>query len=43
MSTSILYHAFNLKGVEFESTEFLGNAIIFSVVMTDKLIKKVLK
>ena len=39
MSTSLLYHAFNLKGVEFESTEFLGSAIIFSVAMTDKLRK----
>jgi transposase len=39
MSTSILYHAFNLKGVEFESTKFLGNAIIFSAAMTAKLTK----
>lgn len=39
MSTSILYHAFNLKGVEFESVKFLGNAIIFSAAMTDKLTK----
>lgn len=39
MSTSLLYHAFNLKGVEFESAQFLGNAIIFSVKMNDKFIK----
>ena len=39
MSTSILYHAFNLKGVEFESAQFLGNAVIFSAKMNDKFIK----
>jgi len=36
MSTSLLYHAFNIKGVEYRSTDFLGNAIIFCVEMTDK-------
>lgn len=39
MSTSILYHAFNLKGIEFESANYLGNAIIFSAAMTDKFTK----
>ena len=39
MSTSILYHAFNLKGVKFESAKYLGNAIIFSVKMTKQFIK----
>jgi len=39
MSTSILYHAFNLKGIEFKSANYLGNAIIFSATMTDKFIK----
>jgi len=39
MSRSLLYHAFNLKGVEYLSTKFVGNAIIFSVEMIDKFIK----
>lgn len=39
MSTSMFYHAFNLKGIEYRSTQFLGNAIIFSVEMTGKCIK----
>ena len=39
MSTSILYHAFNLKGIEHVSTRFLGNAIIFSAEMTDSFTK----
>ena len=38
MSTSLLYHAFNIKGVEYRSTDFLGNAIIFCAEMTDKFI-----
>lgn len=36
MSTSILYHAFNLRGIEHKSTQFTGNTIIFSAEMTDK-------
>ncbi|MFW8602563.1 helix-turn-helix domain-containing protein, partial [Desulfobacterota bacterium M19] len=39
MSTSILYHAFNLRGIEYHSTQFLGNAVIFSAEMTEKFIK----
>ena len=39
MSTSLLYHAFNLKGVEYQSTHYLGNAVILAANMTDKLIK----
>lgn len=39
MSRSLLYHAFNLKGVEYRSTKFVGNSIIFSVEMIDKFIK----
>jgi transposase len=39
MSTSLLYHAFGLKGVKYHSTEFIGNAIIFGAEMTDKFIK----
>ena len=37
MSTSLLYHTFNLKGVKYKSTKFKGNRIIFSAEMTDKL------
>jgi len=36
MSNSLLYHAFNLRGVKYRSTKFVGNAIIFAVEMTDK-------
>lgn len=39
MSTSILYHAFNLQGIEYRATKFLGNSIIFSAEMTDKFNK----
>lgn len=39
MSRSILYHAFNLKGVSYCSTKFMGNSIILSVEMTNKFIK----
>jgi len=39
MSNSLLYHAFNLKGVEYHSTSFVGNTIIFSAEMTRKFIK----
>lgn len=36
MSSSLLYHAFNLKGVAYRSTKFVDNAIIFSGEMTHK-------
>lgn len=36
MSTSLLYHAFNIQGVECHSTKYLGNSIIFSAEITDK-------
>lgn len=39
MYTSLLYHAFCLKGVEFQSTKLVGSVIIFSAKMTDKFIK----
>ena len=39
MPRSILYHAFNLKGVAYRSTNFVGNTIILSVEMTNKFIK----
>lgn len=39
MSTSILYHAFNLKGVTYRSTKFVGSSIILSTEMTDKFME----
>lgn len=39
MSTSLLYHAFNIRGVEYRSTSFLGNSIIFHAEMTYKFNK----
>jgi len=39
MSTSLLYHAFNLKGVTYRSASYVGNSIILSFEMTDKFIK----
>ena len=39
MSTSLLYHAFNIKGVEYHSTKYLGNAIVFSTEITNKFLK----
>ena len=33
MSTSILYHAFGLKGIECRATRFLADIIIFSAEM----------
>ncbi|MFC1836290.1 ISL3 family transposase [Thermodesulfobacteriota bacterium] len=31
MSTSLLYHAFNIKGYRYRSTEYCGNEIIFRI------------
>ncbi len=39
MSTSYLYHAYNLKGVKYKSTEYIGNKIILNAQMTDVLAK----
>lgn len=36
MSTSILYHAFGLKGIEYRSTRYLGNFVIFSAEMSSR-------
>lgn len=36
MSTSILYHAFGLKGIEYLSTRYLGNYVIFSAEMNSR-------
>lgn len=39
MSTSILYHAFGLKDVEYHSTYYIGNSVILSATMKDKFAK----
>ncbi|MFW8602551.1 ISL3 family transposase, partial [Desulfobacterota bacterium M19] len=36
MSTSILYHAFGLKGIEYRSTRYIGNFVIFSAEMKNR-------
>ena len=36
MSTSILYHAFGLKGIEYHSTRYIGNFVIFSAEMNTR-------
>lgn len=36
MSTSILYHAFGLKGIEYRSTRYVGNFVIFSAEMNSR-------
>ena len=35
MSTSLLYHAFNLKGITYQSTNLLENSIIFEAYVKD--------
>jgi transposase len=39
MSTSILYHAFGLKGIEYKSTSFVADRIIFSAEMNDQWVR----
>lgn len=39
MSTSILYHAFGLKGIHYESTHFLGDCIYINARMTDQYVR----
>ncbi len=36
MSTSLLYHAFNLKKIEYRSTRYIGNKVIIKAEMTDR-------
>jgi len=36
MSTSLLYHAFGLKGIEYHSTRYIGNYVIFSAEMNSR-------
>lgn len=39
MSTSVLYHAFGLKGIRYQSTHYRSDAVIFRAEMTDGLIR----
>lgn len=39
MSSSILYHAFGIKGVIYQSTYFVGNTIFFRVEASDRHIR----
>lgn len=39
MSTSILYHAFGLKGIEYGATHFVADRIIFSAEMNHRWIR----
>lgn len=39
MSTSILYHAFGLRGIEYRATHFVADRIIFSAEMNDQCVR----
>jgi transposase len=39
MSTSILYHAFGLKGIEYRATHYVADRIIFSAGMNDRWVR----
>jgi transposase len=39
MSTSILYHAYGIRGVHHKSTKFSGNSIIFNAQVTDQFVR----
>lgn len=39
MSTSILYHAFGLKGIHYEATRYFGDCILIGARMTDQIVK----
>lgn len=39
MSTSILYHAFGIKGIHYRSTSYDGDAVVISAQLTDQHIK----
>ena len=39
MSTSILYHAFGLKGIEYRGTSFLADRVIFRAEMNKQVIR----
>lgn len=37
MSTSLLYHAFNIKEVEYRATKYIGNKIIYKAQMGESI------
>ncbi len=37
MSTSLLYHAFGLKGVKYISTKYIGGSVIFHAEVTSSI------
>ena len=37
MSTSLLYHAFNIKGVDYRATRYIGNNIIFKAEVSESI------
>ena len=39
MSTSLLYHAFRLSGIEYQSTSYIGDTVILNARMNDKFTK----
>jgi transposase len=39
MSTSVLYHAFGLKGINCQSTQYLSDSVIFNAEMTEQFIR----
>jgi transposase len=39
MSTSVLYHAFGLKGIRCQSTQYLSDSVIFNAEMTEHFIR----
>jgi transposase len=39
MSTSILYHAFGVKGIYYESAPYLGDSLLFRARTTDRYVK----
>ncbi len=39
MSTSILYHAFGVRGVHYEATRYFGDYLLISCRMTDQYVK----
>ena len=39
MSTSILYHAFGLRGIHYEATRYFGDCILIEASMTDVMVR----
>lgn len=39
MSTSILYHAFGLRGIHYEATRYISDSIVIEARLTDQSVK----